>query len=308
MWFLMLDKIVNNLEDKIVNSFSNSNLDYLYKELSDIKGPTLLCGVGGSRTVSIFLEKVLVTKNNIIAKNIDVEEYFLTDFSNYDNLVLLSHSGKNHGIKSLLVTNKNKYLFTTRKSKMTNEITLNYSIENRIKSFVSLEDTIIPLSIILGYYLNLYHFPIEMLSKKENFGILDFDSVNIIYDETSKTCATFLETSIIEAGISSVTMHTKYSFCHGRSNIVSNKESLVIYLMTRESDLDKMLTREIKKISNNVLIFEELNKDSVIADYLLTIKALKFLNYLNKTYHKEFVNVKYNKIITTIYHFKGDLV
>lgn len=304
----MLDKIVNNLEDKIVNSLSNSDLDNIYTELSNIKSTTLLCGVGGSHAVSIFLEKVLVAKNNIITKNIDVEEYFLTDFSNYDNLVLLSHSGKNHGIKSLLTTDKNKYLFTTRKSKVTNEITLNYSIKNRIRSFVSFEDTIIPLSIILGYYLNLYHFPMEMLSKEERFDILDFDNVNIIYDETSKTCATFLETSIIEAGITPVTMHTKYSFCHGRSNLVSNKESLVIYLMTRESDLDKMLTTEIKKISKNVLIFEELTKDSVVADYLLTLKALKFLNYLNKTYHKEFVNVKYNKIIPTVYHFKGDLV
>lgn len=201
----MLDKIVSNLEDKIVHSFSNTNLDYIYTELSNIKSPTILCGVGGSHVVSIFLEKVLVTKNNIITKNIDVEEYFLTNFSNYDNLVLLSHSGKNYGIKSLLATDKNKYLFTTRKSKVTNEITLNYSIENRIKSFVSFEDTIIPLSIILGYYLDSYDFPGEILSKEEKFEILDFDNVNIIYDETSKACATFLETSIIEAGISSVT-------------------------------------------------------------------------------------------------------
>lgn len=304
----MLDKIVSNLEDKIVYSFSNTNLDYIYTELGNIKSPTILCGVGGSHVVSIFLEKVLVAKNNIITKNIDVEEYFLTNFSNYNNLVLLSHSGKNYGIKSLLATDKNKYLFTTRKSKVTNEITLNYSIENRIKSFVSFEDTIIPLSIILGYYLNLYDFPVEILPKEEKFEILDFDNVNIIYDETSKACAMFLETSIIEAGISSVTMHTKYSFCHGRSNIVSNKESLVIYLMTRESDLDETLKTEIKKISKNILILEELTQDSIVADYLLTIKAIKFLNYLNKTYHKEFVNVKYNKIIPTIYHFKGGLV
>ncbi|MCI9280020.1 MAG: hypothetical protein HFJ02_04400 [Bacilli bacterium] len=304
----MLDKIVKDLGDKIINSLENSNLDNIYTELSNIKSPALLCGIGGSHVVSIFLEKVLVIKNNIIAKNIDVEEYFLTNFSNYNNLVLLSHSGNNHGIKSLLATNKNKYLFTTRKSKVTNEITLNYSIENRIKSFVSFEDTIIPLSIILGYYLNFSHFPVEIFSQEETFDILDFNNVNIIYDETSKTCAIFLETSMIEAGISSVTMHTKYSFCHGRSNLVSNKESLVIYLMTRESELDKMLTTEIKKISNNVLILKELTKDSVIADYLLTIKALRFLNYLNKTYHKEFVNVKYNKIVSTTYHFKGDLV
>lgn len=34
----------------------------------------------------------------------------------------------------------------------------------------------------------------------------------------------------------------------------------------------------------------------------------KSIEEQNKTYHKEFVNVKYNKIVPTIYHFKGDLI
>ena len=103
-------------------------------------------------------------------------------------------------------------------------------------------------------------------------------------------------------------MHTKYSLCHGRSNLISNKESLVIYLMTRNSELDNNLIENISIISNNLLILKEINDDPIIADYILTIKALYFLEYLNKKYKKEFIKVKYNQIVPTIYNFNGELV
>ena len=305
----MLNEIVEQLEEKIEKSLESSDLNSVSKHLENIKNPTLLCGVGGSHVVSTFLEKILTTKNRVITKNIDVEEYFLGDFKPYDNLIVCSYSGKNHGVKCLLNSKiANKYLFTNRKSKVNDEITLQYSIVNRTKSFISFDDTLIPMSLLLCYYLGTYHFPMQMIPKKEEFDVLDFDHVNIVYDETSRTCATFLETSIVEAGIASVTMYTKYSFCHGRSNLVNNKVSLVIYLMTRDSDLDNMLISEIPKICNNFLVLNTITEDSVIADYQLTIKSLYFLEYLNRVWYKEFVNVKYNKIIPTIYNFKGELV
>ncbi len=304
----MLENIINELEGKINNSILDSNLENIFSKLSEIKTSTIICGIGGSHVVSIFLEKILALKNNIIIKNIDAEEYFLSNFSNYDNLIVVSHSGKNNGVKRLLNSNMKKYLFTTRKSKISNEITLNYSIRNKIKSFVSLDSTLIPISILLCYYINSYNFKSGILPLKEEFNILDFKDVDIIYDYNSKTCATFLETSFIEAGISHVTMHTKYSFCHGRSNLISNTDSLVIYLTTNKSELDVVLTNMISKISNNILILKAENTDPIIADYMLIIKSLYFLDYLSKAYNKEFIKVKYNKIVPTIYHFEGELV
>ena len=305
----MLNEIVEQLEEKIRKSLESSNLENIFQNLENIEIPTLLCGVGGSHVVSIFLEKVLATKNRVITKNIDVEEYFLNDFSNYHNLIVCSHSGKNHGVKCLLNSNmKNKYLLTTRKSKVNQETKLQYTIVNRFKSFISFDDTLIPMSLLLCYYLGTYSFPADMIPKKEEFTIEDFNHVNIVYDDTSKTCATFLETSLVEAGIASVTMHTKYSLCHGRSNLISKKDSLVIYLMTQNSELDQMFLSELPKITKRFLVLDTAIKDTVIADYQLTIKSLYFLEYLSSVYHKEFIHVKYNHIIPTIYNFKGELV
>lgn len=303
----MLEEILFHLEEKIKNSIEMSDLETLFKNLREIKNPTILCGVGGSHVVSIFLEKILIEKNNIIARNMDVEEYLLCNTNSFDNLILVSHSGKNHGIKSLMNIPKNKFLLTTRKSKINNETLLRYSIKDRIKSFISLEDTFIPLSICLCYYLNTYKLPFSINFGTENFNIKKFENINIIYDYNSKTCASFLETTFVEAGVAPVTMHTKYSLCHGRSNLISNHESLDIYLVTKNTELDKMLKEQLPKISNNFLILEEKNLDPIIADFNLTIKALSFLNYLNKKFNIEFVNVHYNKIVPTIYHFKGEL-
>ena len=152
----MLEKIIFELEEKTRNSIEDSDLKKIFYHLEKINTPTLLCGVGGSHVVSIFLEKVLREKNHIIVKNIDVEEYFLGNFNQYDNLIAVSYSGKNHGIKSLMKSPKQKYLLTSRKSKIKDEVLLNYSISNRSKSFISLEDTFIPIHILTSYYLNSY--------------------------------------------------------------------------------------------------------------------------------------------------------
>lgn len=305
----MLNKIIDELEIKIINSCNSTDLNNISSCLSLINNNTLICGIGGSKVCAIFLEKILNKKNNVIAKSIDAEEYFLINSTKYTNLIAISYSGKNNGIKRLMKTNEqNKYLLTTRKSKISNEKILNYHIVNRIKSFISFDDTIIPLSIFLCYYLNLKDFPKKLIPKNNQiFNIRDFDSVNIIYDYDSKTTAHFLETSFIEAGIASVTMHTKYSLCHGRSNIISNSNNLVIHLITKENELDKLIKEEIPKINNNTLIIDENENDPIIGDYKLLFKALYFLNYLYNEYNKEFVNVKYNKINHNLYHYKGEL-
>lgn len=304
----MMNEIIKNMNDNINKSLLLTDLDYIFSNLEKIKESSCIYGVGGSHVVSNFLEKVLNEKNKITIKNIDIDEYFLSN-NNYNNLIVVSYSGSNIAVKRLINSNiNNKYLFTARKSKIKDEILLNYTINKRNKSFVSLDDTVIPISILLCYYLNIKKVPDDFILEEEFKNIKEFDQINIIYDYNSSTSALFLESSIVEAGISNVTMHNKYSFCHGRSNLINNMDSLVIYFISYESELDKMLINEIPKINDNFLILRVTEKDSIIADYKLLLKSLYFLNYLNNEYNKEFVNVKYNKIVPTIYHFKGELV
>ena len=303
----MLEEIINSLEENITSSLTATNLNNIFNHLAAITKPSLICGVGGSNVVSNFLEKILNQKNNIIVQNISIEDFFLKNISSYHNLILVSYSGQNHGIKSLTNSNLNTYLLTNRKTKISNENLLTYTITNHHKSFISLDDTIIPLSILLCYYLNTYKLNFK-IPKLDNLSLTPFTNLNIIYDESSKTCATFLETTFIESGTSSVTLHTKYSLCHGRTNIISNQNSLVIYLNTQNTELDQLLISELHLISSNFLLLETKEKDLIIADYILVLKSLSLLSYLNKTYNYEFVNVKYNKIVPTIYNYKGELI
>ena len=278
----MLGKIIEKLEENVVNSLNASDLENIFSQLEKLKDPTLICGVGGSHVVSIFLEKKIEYKNKIVVKNITVEEYFMHDLENYKNLFIVSHSGRNYGVKALLTATQNKYLLTTRKSRITKE--------------TSIENTIMPLSILLCYYHNSMKIKFP---EKEIYKIQAYQNIHIIYDELSKTAAYFLESSLIEAGIAPVTLHTKYSLCHGRSNSI-NGLSLVIYLKATKSELDQLLIEELPKITSNFVLLESF-KLNIEADYELTLKGLYLLEQLNQ----EFVKVKYNKIVPTIYHFRG---
>ncbi len=302
----MLEKILEKLEEKINITLKDEKLKDIFKELSNIHEPSLTLGVGGSKVVSLFLEKVLSKKNEIIVKNIDLDELFLKDYSLYKNLIVVSHSGKNHGAKSVLKLNGfKKYLLTTRKSKINDEILLRYENVERIKSFVSVEDMFIPLGIILSYYLNTQVLP-DYLFKTEDFNFKLKENVDIIYDYESCCAAKFLEVALVEAGIAHVTMHSKYSLCHGRSNIISSSKSLVVYFSTRENDLDKILIENLPKITDDIVFLSSLEEDKIVGDFILTWKVLNLLNYLNKKYACNIVTVKYNKVVPKIYNFKGD--
>jgi len=302
----MLEKIVIELEEKIRISLKKTDLKNIFTLFSNINEPTLIIGVGGSKVVSLFLEKVLTTKNKIIAKNIDVEEIFLGNYDLYKNIFAISHSGKNYGIKSVLRTSHyKKYLLTTRKSKIKDEITIRYENTDRIKSFIAIEDMFIPLGIILSYYLNTQDLPKDIF-KNENYNFEMKKNIDIVYDYESKTAAKFLEVALIESGIAHVTLHNKYSLCHGRSNIISKEDCLIIYFRTRNSDIDKILKENLTKIQNDIVFLSCLEEDKIIGDFILTWKVLNLLNYINKKFHYELISVKYNKIVPKLYNFKGE--
>jgi hypothetical protein len=78
-------------------------------------------------------------------------------------------------------------------------------------------------------------------------------------------------------------------------------------MQTKENELDSLLIENIKKINDNFLLIKCLNDDYIISDYNLLIKSLYFLDYCNKKFNMEFINVKYNNIIPTIYNYDGEL-
>ena len=84
---LFVDDMYKNLDKmlpRILDSLNKTNLDYIFSELDNIKGPTIVTGVGGSSVVGEFLAKVLNHKNHIIAEFKFPRELLLTDLSGYE--------------------------------------------------------------------------------------------------------------------------------------------------------------------------------------------------------------------------------
>ena len=68
------------LKDRVLDALDKTNLEYIRDQLSRLKDPTIVSGVGGSSVVSEFTSKVLRKKNEIITTNMEPR-----DFAN-DNL------------------------------------------------------------------------------------------------------------------------------------------------------------------------------------------------------------------------------
>ena len=100
---------IKYLYDDII--YATMNCEEVIDKLKGIKGPTISVGVGGSKVVAKYAEKVLAKKNKIIATTMEPHSFLHFDYSLYANVFLSSHSGKNYGIKVCLDNNLNKYLY-----------------------------------------------------------------------------------------------------------------------------------------------------------------------------------------------------
>ena len=91
-------QIWNTLNDNIKSSLEKTNLKEIFEVLSSIEESIVSSGVGGSYPVAIFAKKVLKKKNNIEVTTMELLEILQTK-ERIKNLLLISHSGKNYGIK-----------------------------------------------------------------------------------------------------------------------------------------------------------------------------------------------------------------
>ena len=57
-----MEDCFTTLNEKIFYGLDHSDLNEIFYILDEIKGPTLVCGVGGSSIVATFLAKVLREK------------------------------------------------------------------------------------------------------------------------------------------------------------------------------------------------------------------------------------------------------
>lgn len=293
------------LERRIFDSLYNTDLEKINYELSKIKGPILVSGVGGSSVVSEYASKILTKKNHIISRNTEPRDFKYIDTNIYQNVLACSYSGNNYGVELAFLNNLKHYLLASQENKRDDITNLTYTCLDKEHSFISLSATLIPCSILLNYYLD---------NAKERI-IDNLDSYNYDFDVTgdafeiftgidTSTASKYLESTMVESGIAIPIIHDKYSYCHGRSTTSTVNNNIAIYLNTK-TELDKLLLEELPKYYKDVVVINSCG--SILGEYITLVKCMYLTKYIAQSKEKDLSGVDYNPIVKKLYKYNGNL-
>lgn len=296
------------LKDRIVDSLSYTDLDYINNELSKLNEPTLFSGVGGSNVVSEFGSKVINIKNNIVSINSEPRNFLYQNNIPFKNVIACSYSGNNYGIELSFRNSLKKYLLSNNSFNDDNVTYLKYNTNiPKENSFISLGATLIPVSILLSYYLN-----------KDNNLILDcieelpfnFNPTSNIYEIFSgydtSTASKYLESTMVESGIGIPVVHDKYSYCHGRSTLGYNYNATAIYY-NRNTEFDKMMLEELKKYYNLIITIDSKFKDQILDDYQMLIQSMYLSKYIAEKNLIDLSKINYSPIVKKLYKYNKQI-
>ena len=296
------------LEARTKDALEQTDLERIRYELSKIKTPTLVSGVGGSSVVSEFTSKVLTSKNGIISHNTEPRDFIYRINSGYENVIACSYSGNNYGVDLSFDNNLRKYLLSNNSFDNQDITYLQYlTTIDKERSFISLGATLKPITIILDYYLNGQQEQIiEMFSRNEYEFDLTCDAYEIFSGYETSTTSKYLESTIVEAGLGIPIVHDKYSYCHGRSTLCKNYNNTVIYL-NRNTELDKILLDELKQYHKTIIIIDSKTKDPILDDYQMLIQAMYLTKYIASKQQKDLSKVDYNPMVKKLYKYSGQV-
>ena len=296
------------LKERVADSLNNSDLEFIRSELSKLEEPTIFSGVGGSSVVSEFGAKVINRKNGIISINSEPRDFIYRNNGSFKNVISCSYSGNNYGVELSFIKELKKYLLSNNSFDDSDVTYLKYiTIIDKERSFVSLGATLIPVSILMNYYLNGDNNQILDSIEEKKF---DFDIENDIYEIFSgydtSVASKYLESTIVESGIGIPIVHDKYSYCHGRSTFGINYNGIVIYY-NRNTDFDKMMLEELKQYYKTIIIIDSKFQDGVLDDYQMLIQSMYLTKYIALKKSKDLSNVECLPIVKKLYKYNGKI-
>ena len=296
------------LKERVVDSLDNTDLEFIKKELSKLNEPTLFSGVGGSSVVSDFGAKVINTKNGIVSINSEPRDFLYRNNRTFKNVIACSYSGNNYGVELSFLKELKKYLLSNNSFDNSNVTYLKYSTTiDKERSFISLGATLIPVSILMSYYLGGKNNHIIDCIEETSF---NFDLENDVYEIFSgydtSTASKYLESTMVESGIGIPIVHDKYSYCHGRSTFGINYNGIVIYY-NRNTEFDKMMLEELKQYYSRIITIDSKFKDQILDDYQMLIQNMYLTKYITEKKLKDLSRVEYSPIAKKIYKYKGEL-
>lgn len=295
----------SKLQNRVLDSLEKTDLEKVKNILKSIDDPTIVSGVGGSSVVSTFLSKVLSTKNQIICENVTARDLIYKNINCFKNIISCSYSGKNFGVDISFNNNLKKYLLSkNEKEGVTN---IKYSSVDVEDSFISLSSTLIPMTILLTYYLDSDISIIkEILNTLPEIDIKKSDVYEILTGYETSTASKFIESTFVESGIGIPIVHDKYDYCHGRSTLNYNfSNNLIFFNMYNE--LDKLYGRILTDYYKNTIEFKKKYDDNIINDYYFTYLSMFLCKQLANQKEMDLSRVDYSPLVKKLYYFKGQM-
>lgn len=296
------------LKKRVIDSLDNTDLDFIRNELSKIDAPTIFSGVGGSSVVSEFGSKVINSKNGIVSVSSEPRDFIYRNNSSFKNVIACSYSGNNYGVELSFLKELKKYLLSNN-SFDNNDVTyLKYSTTiDKERSFISLGATLIPISILMDYYLNGKNSSMLDSIKETKFNFdLKSDTYEIFTGYDTSTASKYLESTMVESGIGIPIVHDKYSYCHGRSTLGINFNNVAIYY-DRNTEFDKLMLEELKEYYSEVIIIDTKFEDQILDDYQMLIQSMYLTKYIAERKIKDLSKVDYSPIVKKLYKYNGKI-
>ena len=296
------------LKERVVDSLNSTDLEFIRNELSKLEEPTLFSGVGGSSVVSEFGAKVINAKNAIVSVNSEPRDFIYRNNNAFKNVVACSYSGNNYGVELSFLRGLKKYLLSNNSFDEKDVTYLKYDTNiDKERSFISLGATLIPVSILMDYYLNGRDRSMLDSIEERSF---DFDLESDIYEiysgyDTSAS-SKYLESTMVESGIGIPIVHDKYAYCHGRSTLGINYNGIAIYY-NRNTEFDNMMLEELKQYYSRIITIDSKYEDQILDDYQMLIQSMYLTKYIAEKKNKDLSKVEYSPIVKKLYKYKGTI-
>ena len=144
-----------------------------------------------------------------------------------------------------------------------------------------------------------------------NFNFKDTNLIQILSGYDTTCSSSILESNMIETGTSSVVVHDKGSYCHGRSNLLfQNPESPIIYLAHQMKGLDNELLPILTQAYPNIFLFHTLDEDASIfwKEYYLSLQMYFLSKKIADDKGIDLTMPDYNpQVVKKIYKYKGEM-
>lgn len=287
------------LKGRVVDTFDNTDTEFINYELSKLDKPTLVSGIGGSSVVSDFGAKVLSIKNSIITRNTEPRDMIYMNSGNYSNIVACSYGGSNYGVELSFNNDLKKYLLSRNRNEDVINLQYNTMIDSE-RSFISLGATLIPVSILINYYMNGDMSFLDDIEEKKFMFDTECDVYEIFSGYDTSTTSKYLESTMVESSIGVPIVHDKYSYCHGRSTISLNNNNIAIFL-NRNTELDRLLLSEISTYYKSVIVIDGKYKDMILDDYQMLVQAMYLTKFIAESKSKDLSKVDYSPLCKTLY-------